>query len=122
MATSAPASWAAMAARSPAPPPPMTRTSCSYTATRPPPGSLGSRCPCPGEWSRGIKRIRFGRRRGGARAEPRGQVEEVVGDDVEGVVGRSRPAEPPLELMQRVDRALYQAKSEGRNRVALATD
>ncbi len=37
-------------------------------------------------------------------------------------VGRSRPDEPPLELMQRVDRALYQAKSEGRNRVALAAD
>ncbi|NKI34208.1 GGDEF domain-containing protein [Wenzhouxiangella sp. XN79A] len=37
-------------------------------------------------------------------------------------VGRSRPAEPPLELMQRVDRALYQAKADGRNQVAVARD
>ena len=35
-------------------------------------------------------------------------------------VGRSRRDEPQLELMQRVDRALYRAKADGRNRVALA--
>jgi len=35
--------------------------------------------------------------------------------------GRSRPHESPLDLMQRVDRAMYRAKDEGRNRVMRAT-
>jgi diguanylate cyclase (GGDEF)-like protein len=34
--------------------------------------------------------------------------------------GRSRPQESPLDLMQRVDRAMYRAKDEGRNRVMRA--
>src|SRR6056297_3577546 len=35
MATSAPSSWASIAALRPAPPPPMTRTSCSYIIVSP---------------------------------------------------------------------------------------